>query len=123
MARERHRSLPAPEPLVLDDATQLGLGELARACGLRVELVMEMVEVGLLEPRGRGPLRWRFPASAVARARAAARLQRDLELNLAGAALVLELLDEIRALQARVRALEHMLRPWAGATEDEEDAP
>lgn len=123
MAQERHRSLPASEPLVLDDSTQLSLGELARACGLRVELLMEMVEVGLLEPRGRGPLRWRFPASAVVRARAAARLQRDLELNLAGAALVLELLDEIRTLQARVRALEHTLRPWAGATEGEEDGP
>lgn len=111
MARSRVRA-PVPQTLVLDEATQLSLGELARACGLQVEIVMQMVEVGLLEPRGRGPLRWRFPASAVARARAAVRLQRDLELNLAGAALVLDLLDEIRALRARVEALEHALDPW-----------
>ncbi|HHQ42016.1 MAG TPA: MerR family transcriptional regulator [Chromatiales bacterium] len=112
----RERGLPVPEALVLDESVQLTLGELARACGLEVEAVMEMVEVGLLEPRGRGPLRWRFPASSVARARRAARLQADLELNLAGAALVLELLDEIRALRARVRALEQALEPCVPPT-------
>jgi len=114
MARSRVRA-PVPQTLVLDEATQLSLGELARACGLQVEVVMQMVEVGLLEPRGRGPLRWRFPASAVTRARVAARLQRDLEINLAGAALVLDLLDEIRALRARVEALERALEPWSAA--------
>ena len=35
----------------------------------------------------------------------ASRLQRDLGLNLAGAALALELLEEIDALRARLQAL------------------
>jgi chaperone modulatory protein CbpM len=35
----------------------------------------------------------------------ALRLQRDLDIDLAGAALALELLDEIESLRARLRAM------------------
>ena len=37
------------------------------------------------------------------------RLQRDLDLNLAGTALALDLLDELEQLRERLRALEHQL--------------
>ena len=40
------------------------------------------------------------------RARTAIRLQRDLDINLAGAALVLELLDEIDTLRSRLHVLD-----------------
>ncbi|MBT9477058.1 MAG: MerR family transcriptional regulator, partial [Polaromonas sp.] len=40
------------------------------------------------------------------RARVALRLQTDLDVNLAGAALALELLDELDELRARVQRLE-----------------
>jgi chaperone modulatory protein CbpM len=40
------------------------------------------------------------------RARVALRLQNDLDVNLAGAALALELLDELDELRARVQRLE-----------------
>jgi chaperone modulatory protein CbpM len=39
------------------------------------------------------------------RATVALRLQRDLGINYAGAALVLQLLDDIEALRARIRIL------------------
>jgi chaperone modulatory protein CbpM len=45
----------------------------------------------------------------VRRARRALRLQRDLDLNLAGAALALDLLDEVEILRERVRVLEYQL--------------
>lgn len=40
----------------------------------------------------------------------AQRLRRDLELNLAGLALSLELLDQIEALQHEVKSLKHQLQ-------------
>jgi chaperone modulatory protein CbpM len=44
-----------------------------------------------------------FSGCALLRARAALRLVRDLEVSVAGAALVLDLLDEIETLRARLR--------------------
>ncbi len=38
---------------------------------------------------------WRFSGAALRRARLALRLERDLELNLAGVALALELMEEL----------------------------
>jgi chaperone modulatory protein CbpM len=70
-----------------------------------------MVHEGLLRPAGERPDQWRFSGAQIRRARRAVRLQRDLELNLAGAALALELLDQIDALQARIRTLEFQLGP------------
>jgi chaperone modulatory protein CbpM len=49
---------------------------------------------------------WRFSSSHLRRARVALRLQADLGLNLAGAALVVQLLDEIAELRACLRALD-----------------
>jgi len=53
-------------------------------------------------PEGTAPERWRFPGMQLRRARVAVRLQRDLGVNTAGAALALQLLDEIEALRARL---------------------
>jgi chaperone modulatory protein CbpM len=63
----------------------------------------------MLHPRGSAPEHWCFSGIEVWRARRAQRLQQDLELNLAGAALALELLDEVERLRCRVRRLEHQL--------------
>ena len=91
---------------VVDDETGIPLATLCRACRLPVETVAAMVEVGILEPAGARRGRWRFPADSIRRARAATRLQRDLELNLEGVALALDLLDRIERLRGRVRSME-----------------
>ena len=95
--------------MLLDDEVRLTLSDLCRATGLHAEALIAMVEEGLIEPRGDSPRSWRFPATALARLNTAVRLQRDLQLNVSGVALALDLLDEVRALRARVRALESLL--------------
>ncbi|MFW2372200.1 MAG: chaperone modulator CbpM, partial [Gammaproteobacteria bacterium] len=75
------------------------------------EWIIELVEIGALEPVAPKPLsyeqiQWRFTASSLQRARKASRLQRDLGVNLAGVALALDLLDEIDALESRLRRLD-----------------
>jgi chaperone modulatory protein CbpM len=50
-----------------------------------------------------------FPGSALNRACATVRLMNDLEINLAGVALILDLVDERRRLQSRLQQLEQML--------------
>lgn len=95
--------------VVLEHSGPFSLEELCSACGLPREWVIELVEHGILEPQGGEPERWRFSGTELGRTRRALRLQQDLELNVAGLSLTLELLDEVRYLRRRVRDLETLL--------------
>jgi len=88
---------------LLDDQLHLSLIDISEACASRTEWVIELVEEGILEPLGEQRDQWRFPGESLSRANTARRLQRDLGLNLAGVALVLDLLEEIETLRARLR--------------------
>jgi chaperone modulatory protein CbpM len=96
-----------PNPLsghIFDDTAEITIVELCEVCSIEVELVDALVDEGILEPIGGGrEQRRRFPYSSVRRTRTAVHLQRDLGLNLAGAALALDLLDQIEHLRARLR--------------------
>lgn len=90
---------------ILEEQTELTLGDLCRACAVENSAIMELVEEGVLNPAGGAPGEWRFTGLHLHRARIAARLQRDLGVNLAGAALALELLEEMALLRARLHRL------------------
>ena len=81
---------------------RLTLVELCHACDTREEDVRAWVDEGALEPEGRQPQDWRFAAAVLPRARTAARLARDFEIDARAIALVLELMDEIERLRARL---------------------
>jgi chaperone modulatory protein CbpM len=90
---------------ILEEEVELTIDELSHACGVHTEWVVELVEEGLIEAIGTRPHEWRFAGLSLHRARAALRLERDLGVNLAGAALAIELLDEIERLRERLRSL------------------
>lgn len=90
---------------VVEDEIELSLVQLCQACNAAEEQVTSWVFEGVLEPAGRGPQDWRFAGYSLRRARLALRISRDLELNTAGVALALDLLDEIAALRATLRRL------------------
>ena len=87
---------------LLNDDAVLGLRELCRLCGLEVDQVEALVAEGVAEPLT-GRTGWHFRAVSVARVRRAAALHRDLGLNWAGAALAIELLEELEQLRARLQ--------------------
>lgn len=84
----------------LGEDAWLELDELAQACGAAPEWVRQLVDEGLLEP---APPHGRFGGEELARARRIRRLQRDFDASLASVALMLDLLDEIERLRARLR--------------------
>lgn len=96
--------------VVIGEQRTLGLGEFCRCCNLAADQLLDMVSEGMLEPQGMHPGEWQFSARDLFRARTALRLQRDLGTNLAGAALALQLMEEMQQLRARVRMLEQLLR-------------
>jgi chaperone modulatory protein CbpM len=89
---------------VVEEDVPMTLAELCRACNAERELVVQLVEHGVIEPQGSAPQVWVFTGASLQRTRVALRLLRDLELNLPGAALAVDLLDEIARLQRALQA-------------------
>jgi len=93
------------EVLILEEQQDLTLDELCRACRIEVEQLVALVDEGVIAPQGAEPTVWRFTGIQLRRARVAVRLQRDLGVNTPGAALALQLMDELDELRARLRAM------------------
>ena len=91
---------------LLDERAELSLKEISRACSSSTEWVIELVSEGVLEPVGREQEQWRFSGTSLLRARAATRLQHDLDINVAGVALALDLIEEIETLRTRLYRIE-----------------
>ncbi|MEO7885603.1 MAG: chaperone modulator CbpM [Polaromonas sp.] len=91
---------------ILEDQDELTLDDLCRACAAQSELIVDLVHEGLLAPLGAGPEVWRFTGVHLHRATVAVRLQRDLGVNPAGAALALELMDELDSLRRQLHRLQ-----------------
>jgi len=91
---------------VVEEEVQLSLTELCQASSAERELVLQLVEHGVIEPQGDAPQAWVFSGSSLQRTRVALRLLHDLELNLPGAALAVDLLDQIAQLQRELQALQ-----------------
>ena len=88
---------------IFDETTEVTVVELCRVCSIDITLVDELVGEGILEPSGGASEQRRFPYSSVRRTHTVIHLQRDLGLNLAGAALALDLLDRIEHLRSQLR--------------------
>jgi chaperone modulatory protein CbpM len=91
---------------ILEDQDELTLDDLCRACAAQSELIVDLVHEGVLAPLGAAPEVWRFTGVHLHRATVAVRLQRDLGVNPAGAALALELMDELDSLRAQLGRLQ-----------------
>ena len=92
---------------VMEDITELTLDDLCRACSAHADIIIELVSEGVIDSAhtepGQTPEHWRFTGLHLHRAKVALRLHRDLGVNFAGAALALELMDELQALKAKLR--------------------
>ena len=84
---------------LLDESLELDLDEFCRMCHASEEFVLALVAEGVIEPRGRERVRWRFTGRSVCRTQVAIRLHEDLGVNLPGVALALDLLEEIERLR------------------------
>ena len=91
---------------LLDEDVEMTLAQLCRACELNEAQIIELVEQGIIDPLGPEPAEWRFVSVSLRRVRITRNLQRDLGVNAPGAALALELLEEVEELRARLRRLE-----------------
>jgi chaperone modulatory protein CbpM len=83
----------------------LTLDELARACSVEPEWVVQHVQRGILFGREGGNLETlQFTSVDLGRARRLAQLEKDFDADEDLAALVVDLCDEVRRLKSRLRA-------------------
>jgi len=96
--------------VVLDDEAVLTLNEVCCACSSSAEWVIELVDEGVIEPINAFSTHslqtpWVFSGHSLLRAKTARRLQKDLDINLSGIALALDLLDEIKSLENQIQEI------------------
>jgi DNA-binding transcriptional MerR regulator len=91
----------APYHIVLyrRESQQLTLERLAASADMHPDLVERFVEFGLVEPIDRVGETVLFDPSAIDRLRLIVRLRKSLGINIAGIAVVLDLLDKFCDLQ------------------------
>jgi DNA-binding transcriptional MerR regulator len=81
---------------------QLTLDGLAACARVHPALIQHFVDYGLIEPSARTGTQLVFDTACIARLRMIERLRRDLGANLAGVAVILDLLDRLTTLQREV---------------------
>ncbi len=94
--------------IVVADYSQpesVSLEEFCEICGISPDLVNNMVAYEIIHPHGQHTS-LQFSVQEVQRTKKALRLQRDLEVNLAGIALVFDLLEKIDELDQQLALME-----------------
>lgn len=93
-------------PDVLDEQA-LGLEQLAHACRMHQDWVIERVTTGILQQdtaEHDAPPAWRFSAHTVIRARRIADLERTFDADPQLAALTADLIEEVQQLRRKLKA-------------------
>ena len=90
---------------VLLDEVALSLEEMACACAVEPDWIVERVEAGFLGDVAVGQVtRWQFTSAELARARRMVAVERDFDANPELAALVADLIEEVERLKGRLNA-------------------
>lgn len=99
---------------VLGESHRVTVDDLCRICTVETETVSLLVSEGILDPIGDDQNQWQFRIDSLRRVKTVKHLQRDLGVNLPGAALALELMEQIEELKRRsqrVIDIENWLSP------------
>jgi chaperone modulatory protein CbpM len=97
------------QSIVVGDTESFTLYQISEHCQIESDRVIEFVEYGMLEPEGQAQEEWQFSAHDLVRMQKALRLINDLDVNYSGAALALELLEEVDDLKSELNCLRRLM--------------
>jgi chaperone modulatory protein CbpM len=109
------------EAVRVEEQHLLSIDDLGGRWGLSISQVQEFIALGVLEPAGSGSGPAGFRLEQLPVLRAACRLQQELELEPHAVGVVLDLVQQVRALEDELRALRARL-PGEAAAEGEDPA-
>lgn len=87
------------------DTQSFSIEEICLATDLPSQTIIEIVELGIIEPGGKHPKNWVFSTHMITITKRACRLHNDLEIDWPGIALAIDLIDELDQLRAQNRQL------------------
>lgn len=87
--------------VLIDADIELTVATICESCGIETALIVEMVDYAILEPEGNDINEWVFSGESLRRVTTVIRLQSDLGVNMAGAALALDLMAELEVLRRK----------------------
>lgn len=85
--------------VVIDETTTISFSEACTRYHISEELLLEMIEEGLFPIQAKAKEELTLDQQALRRIESAFRLHKDLNINLPGVALALDLLDKIDAME------------------------
>ena len=84
--------------VIVEEDISMTLPELSQVCCVKTDYIIDLVEEGILEPFNNtlatDSSLWLFTGDSLKRVRMTVRLQQDLSVDLAGVALILEILSD-----------------------------
>lgn len=88
--------------------TILTLEEVCESCQISTDYIHDLIEYDIIHLENEALEEQYFNLKQLQRIQTAIRLQQDLEVNLAGIAIILDLLDEMEDMRARMELLERL---------------
>lgn len=93
-----------------DYTIEISLTEICRAVDLSEQHFIQLIEHDIVHPKGEAQNAWFFDVAMVSVAKRAVRLHRDLELDWAAIAVIVELIEQRDQLKAENESLKRRLR-------------
>lgn len=87
----------------------LDISDMCSSADISDEILIEVVELGIISPRNKNSTHWQFDNSALYELKHALRIQREFELDWPGTALTLHLFKQIEQLKRHNQRLEQRL--------------
>ncbi|MBN4073830.1 MAG: chaperone modulatory protein CbpM [Gammaproteobacteria bacterium] len=92
---------------------ELTLKEVCEIADMPTEVLITIVEEGVLEPSGALPNEWSFDIYMLSIAKRAARLHRDFDIEWASIPLCLDLIEELEKLRSENKSLKQRLQRFS----------
>ena len=88
---------------------ELTLEEICEIAKVPTEVLITIVEEGILEPKGASPDEWCFDNYMLSIVKRASRLHRDFDVEWTGIPLYLDMIDELEKLRSENKSLKQRL--------------
>ena len=95
---------------VLDENIKISIVDVCETCNISEDTLLEMMEYGLFHHQNMHLKMIHVDHKSFDRIRSACRLQHDLDINLPGVVLILELLDELDQARQELSILQHHVK-------------
>lgn len=92
--------------IIVEKISEFNFAELCVVCDVAPDFLVELIAYGVIEPRGTTQDSWRFDPEHLHVIRMAAHLHQDLEVNHAGIALAIDLMNKLDQLRGQIEILE-----------------